>query len=152
MGVSVLVGVLVGVAVEVGVAVIVGVLVGVDVEVLVAVGVVVGVRLLGAVADEDDHAPIRRPGRTVVLVVTGSDLYGGLGLEVIDIKMGAQTIQITHIVFLELQPVDHPGPWVLLLAPLLIADQEHESFPVGRPLVALDALLDTGELDALPAA
>ena len=65
--------------------------------------------------------------------------------------MGAQTIQIPLIVSLELQAVDHPGPGGLGLR-LRIADQKHESFPVGRPLVALDALLDTGELDALSAA
>ena len=116
------------------------------------VGVVVGVGLFGAVADEGDHAPIRRPGWIGVVVVPGGDLHDGLGLDVEDVEMGAQTIQITHIVFLELQPVDHPGPGRLFLARLRIADHEDESLPVGRPLVGLDALFDTGERDALPAA
>lgn len=116
------------------------------------VGVVVGVGLFGPVADEGDHAPIRRPGRIGVLVVPGGDLREGLGLDVEDVEMGAQTIQITHIVFLEQQPVDHPGPGGLSLARLRIADHEHESLPVGRPLVGLDSLLDTGERDPLAAA
>ncbi|OQX54156.1 MAG: hypothetical protein B5M54_05640 [Candidatus Aminicenantes bacterium 4484_214] len=66
------------------------------------VGVVISVGLLCTVAGESDEASIRRPGRIVIIVVARSNLEDDLRLHIKDIKMGAQTIQITRIVLFEM--------------------------------------------------
>ena len=122
------------------------------------IGVVAGVGFLGAIADEGDQAAVRAPGRIRVIIVAGCDLHRlrlPAGVDVLHVQVRPAAIQVSDVIALDLQAVDHPGFFFVLVALGLlfgIADHEHQPFAVGRPGVIGHSLFDMGKLIRFAAA
>ncbi len=109
-----------------------------DPDVVVAVGVGLG----RAVGDEGDPLAVGAPGRIAFVVVPCGDLAHGAARQREHVEVCAQRVEVTGAVLLELQPRDDLGSRTLAgpRRTQRVADREHESSAVGRPLVGVHSL------------
>ncbi len=71
--------------------------------------IVVSIRLFGPIADKGDGFSIGRPRGTGIVIIAGGDLGKSFRFDVIYVNVIASPIEITGVILLELDAVDHPG-------------------------------------------